>query len=93
MVKWYSQQHGIDYEETFPTVVKFTMIRILVALRCENDWEVEGMNVKRAFLNGTLDETVYMEVSEGIAIPTNKEVRTYQPPHACQLMKAIYRLQ
>ena len=51
VVKWYSQQHGIDYQETFAPVAKFTTIRILLALSCENDCEIEGMDVKTAFLH------------------------------------------
>ena len=58
----YSQQQGIDYEETFPPVAKFTTIKILLALSCENDWQIEGMDVKTAFLNGTLKERIYMQV-------------------------------
>lgn len=92
VAKGYSQQQGIDYEETFAPVAKFTTIRILLALSCENDWEIEGMDVKTAFLNGTLEERIYMQVPEGIAIPVNKNTRTYQPPMACRLIKAIYGL-
>jgi len=50
------------------------------------------MDVKTAFLNGTLAETIYMEVPEGVAIPTNKRAHEYQPPIACRLIKAIYGL-
>jgi len=92
VAKGYSQQPGIDYDETFAPLAKFTTIRILLALSCENDWEVEGMDVKTAFLNGTLDERIYMEVPEGIAIPVKKNANTYQPPMACRLIKAIYGL-
>ena len=73
-------------------MAKFTTIRILLALSCENDWEIEEMDVKTAFLNGTLDETIYMEIPEGVAVPTNKAARTYQAPMACRLIKAIYGL-
>jgi len=77
---------------TFAPVAKFTTIRILLPLSCENDWEVESMDVKTAFLNGTLEERIYMEVPEGIAILVKKNANTYQPPMACQLIKAIYGL-
>lgn len=92
VAKGYSQQHGVDYEETFAPVAKFTTIRILLALSCEHDWELEGMDVKTAFLNGTLEERIYMQVPEGIALPVNKNTRTYEAPMVCRLIKAIYGL-
>jgi len=72
VAKGYIQLPGIHYEETFAPVAKFTTIRTLLTLSCENDWEIEGIDVKTAFLNGTSEETIYMEVPEGVAIPTNK---------------------
>ena len=92
VAKGYSQLPGIDYQETFAPVAKFTTIRTLLALSCENNWAIEGMDVKTAFLNGTLEETIYMEVPEGVAIPTNKRALEYQRPIACRLIKAIYGL-
>jgi len=92
MAKGYSQQPGIDYDETFAPVAQFTTIRILLALSVENDWEVDGMDVKTAFLNGTLEERIYMEVPEGIAISVKKNANTYQPPMDCRLIKTIYGL-
>jgi len=92
VAKGYSQQHGIDYEETFAPVAKLTTIRILLALSCENDWKVEGMDVKTAFLNGELDEQLYMEIQEGVTIPDNKNHSHYNRPLACTLIKLIYGL-
>ena len=92
VAKGYSQLPGRDYEETFAPVAKFTTIRTLLALACENDGEMEGMDVKTVFLNGTLGETIYMEVPEDVQIPTTKTVRHYQQPVACRLIKAIYGL-
>jgi len=50
------------------------------------------MDVKTAFLNGELEESIYMEVAEGVAIPANKRSIDYQPRMACRLVKAIYEL-
>ena len=88
----FCQQQGIDSEENFAPVANFTMIRILLALSCENDWGVEGRNVKTAFLNGTLEETIYMEVPEGVVMQANGNTPSYRLPMACRLIKAIYRL-
>ena len=70
VAKGYSQQPGIDYEETFASVAKYTTIRLQLALRCVNDSEVEGMDVKTAFWNGELEEEIYMEIPEGVLTVT-----------------------
>lgn len=82
----------MNYEETFAPVAKFITIQTLLALSCENDWEFEGMDVKTVFLNGTLKKTIYIEVPEGVQIPTNTRALGYQRPIACHLIKAIYGL-
>ena len=92
VAKGFSQQAGIDYEETFAPVAKFTTILIVLALSCENDWEMDGMDVKTAFLNGELDEEIFMEIPEGVAVPTNKAARGYERPLVCRLRKSIYGL-
>jgi len=92
VAKGYSQKAGIDYEQTFAPVAKFTTIRVLLALSCESDWEVQGMDVKTAFLNSELEETVYMEIPEGVSIPTGQPTIHYQQPMACRLLKSIYGL-
>ena len=92
MAKGNSQQQGVDYEETFAPVAKFTTIRLLLALSCENDWEVEEMDVKTAFLNGELEEEIYMEIPDGVAVPVNKTRGGYQRLLACRLIKSIYGL-
>ena len=89
VAKGYSQQNGIDYQETFAPVAKFTTIRLLLALVSEEDWEIIGMDVKTAFLNSQLKETVYMELPEGMVIPKGK--RDSQTI-ACRLLKSIYGL-
>ena len=92
VAKGYSQLPGVDYEETFAPVAKFTTIRLLLALCCESDWELCGMDVKTAFLNSELEETVYMEVPEGVLVPTQKALPEYQQPLVCRLQKSIYGL-
>lgn len=89
VAKGYSQQPGLDYSETFAPVAKFTTIQVLLALNCENNWEVRGMDVKPAFLNSELEERVYMEVPEVVSIPTREVTPQYQQPIACRLLKFI----
>ena len=83
---------GIDYHETFAPVAKLPTIRLVLALCCERDWDIHGMDVKTAFLNSELEETVYMEIPEGISIPTAAALTGSQSPMACRLLKSIYGL-
>ena len=58
----YSQREGIDYTETFAPVAKFATIRSLLALAVERGMHIHQMDVKTAFLNGTLEETIFMKL-------------------------------
>ena len=92
VVKGHRQLPGMDYEENLRSQSKFTTIETLLARSYKNDCEIEGTDVNTAFLNGTLEETIYMEVAEGVVIPTHKRAHEYQTPIACRLFKAIYGL-
>lgn len=85
VAKGYTQKYGIDYHETFSPVVRYSSIRILLALAAQNAMLVEHLDVKTAFLNGNLEEDVYMEQPEGF-IKENNNIRVYK------LKKAIYGL-
>nr|GEV62252.1 retrotransposon protein, putative, Ty1-copia subclass [Tanacetum cinerariifolium] len=63
--KVYIQTPGIDYEETFSPVADLRAIRILIAIAAYYDYEIWQMDVKTAFLNGYLNEQVYMEQPKG----------------------------
>ena len=60
VAKGFAQKEGIDYEETFAPTAKWNTIRIVLALAAQNGWKVHQMDVKSAFLNGDLQEDVYM---------------------------------
>ena len=65
VVKGYCQQEGIDYEETFAPVARFEVVRIFLAYAASKNFQVYQMDVKCAFLNGELEETVYVEQPPG----------------------------
>ena len=68
MARGFSQIPGIDFEETFSPVAHFETVRLLLALSAREDWEIEALDVKTAFLYGNLDEELYMEQPEGFVV-------------------------
>lgn len=64
VAKGFTQKHGIDYTETFSPVVRHTTLRLLFALSVKLGLDVNHLDVKTAFLNGDLEETIYMRMPE-----------------------------
>ena len=62
--KGYSQIEGLEYDENFSPVARMEAIRMFLAFPCYQDLKVYQMDVKSAFLNGDLEEEVYMEQPE-----------------------------
>ena len=60
VAKGYTQKEGVDYKETFSPVAMLKSIRILLSMAVSHDYEIWQMDVKTAFLNGSLDEEIYM---------------------------------
>jgi hypothetical protein len=85
VAKGFSQQPGIDFDETFAPVIRRENIRMLISLAAMNDWDILHLDVKTAFLNGKLDETIYMSQPEG-------SVQSGNENKVCLLQKAIYGL-
>ncbi|UYV61059.1 hypothetical protein LAZ67_1003272 [Cordylochernes scorpioides] len=85
VAKGYSQKPGLDYGETFSPVVKFDSIRTILSLCALLDMEMIQLDVKSAFLNGDLEEELYMEQPQGYENPDF-------PNHVCSLQKSIYGL-
>lgn len=56
---------GVDYEETFASVAKLNFIRVLLSLAANLDWELHQMDVNSTFLNGELEEEIYMKIPLG----------------------------
>lgn len=85
VAKGYSQQQGIDYEEIFSPVARFETIRLIFALAAQLKWPLYQLDVKSAFLNGELEEGVYVAQPQGFEI-SGQEGKVYQ------LKKALYGL-
>ncbi|GJW85862.1 integrase, catalytic region, zinc finger, CCHC-type containing protein [Tanacetum coccineum] len=69
VAKGFTQTYGVDYEETFSPVADIKAIRILIAIAAYYDYEILQIGVKTAFLNGRLNEDVYMVQPEGPVNP------------------------
>ena len=72
VVKGFSQQHGVDYDEVFAPVARLETIRLIIALVAQKRWRIFQMDVKSAFLNGHLEEDVYVKQPEGYIIKGQK---------------------
>ncbi|KAI3755705.1 hypothetical protein L1987_55511 [Smallanthus sonchifolius] len=85
VIKGYKQREGLDYFDTYSPVTRITSIRLVLAIAAIRNLEVHQMDVKTAFLNGNLEEEIYMEQPEGfVAIGQEKKV--------CKLVKSLYGL-
>ena len=69
VTKGFRQIQGIDYDETFSTVVMLKSVRIILAIAAYFNYEIWQMDVKTVFLNGMLSEDVYMIQPEGFVDP------------------------
>ena len=76
VARGFTQEHGIDYEETFTLVTKMISIRALIALAAARRWLLYQMDVKNTFLSGDLSEVVYMQPPLGVSTPSE---------HVCRL--------
>jgi len=61
VAKGFSQKEGIDYDETFAPVVRYTSIRAVILIATEMGWKIHQMDVKTTFLNDIIGEEVYIE--------------------------------
>ncbi|GJU92156.1 ribonuclease H-like domain-containing protein [Tanacetum coccineum] len=80
-----SQQLGVDFDETFSPVVKPAIIRTVLSFVVSRKWPIHQLDVKNAFLNGDLSETVYMHQHPGF-------VDSRYPHHVCLLQRSLYGL-
>ena len=85
VAKGYTQKEGEDFFDTYSPVARLTTIRVLLSLAASYGFHVHQMDVKTAFLNGELDEEIYMEQPDGFVVPG-------QEGKVCKLMKSLYGL-
>lgn len=82
VARGFSQKAGFDYNETYAPVAKLVTLKILLSIANHDDMHIHQMDVKSAFLNGELSETIYMQLPDGFG----------QQSKVCKLNKALYGL-
>lgn len=85
VIRGFDQKKRIDFFDTYSPVTKIATIRSLVALAAIHDLVVHQMDVKTAFLNGDLEEEIYISQLEGCEVPD-------QENKVCKLRKSLYGL-
>jgi hypothetical protein len=85
VAKGFSQVEVVDYDETFAPVARYTSIRSIIALVASMGWKLHQMDVKTTFLNGEIEEEVYIKKPEGFVVHNKRS-------HVSRLKKALYGL-
>ena len=85
VAKGFTQTYGIDYQETFAHVAKLHTMRVLLSLAVNLDWTLQQLDVKNAFLNGDLENEVYMKIPLLFENKANVS-------KVCKLQKSLYGL-
>lgn len=85
VARGFYQKEGIDYEETFAPIARYTTIRSLVSFTATMGWNIHQMDVKTTFLNGNIDVEVYIEQPKGFEVNSRDS-------HVCKLKKTLYGL-
>jgi len=81
VLRRFTQQYGVDYQDVFSPVVNMAIIRSIITLAASKGWTLSQSGVNNAFLHCELDEEVYMEVPKGSPNPSNM---------VCRLKKSFY---
>lgn len=87
VARGFMQREGVDFTETFAPVVRYDSLRVLLAVVAAKDLELSQFDVQTAFLYGTLDEEIFMELPDGLSV--NEVTRENK---VCLLEKSLYGL-
>jgi hypothetical protein len=84
VAKGFHQLPGVDYGSTFAPVAKAASVRMVAAVACLEDWELDCFDATRAFLWGELEEEIYMRLPDGFELPGD-----FQLPEGCSSVEGI----
>jgi hypothetical protein len=85
VARGFSEKEGIDYDQIFSPISRYTSIRIIISLALVLNWELHQNDIKTVFLNGEVEEEVYIKKSVGFVIHGNES-------HVCKFNKSLYGL-
>jgi len=85
VARGFMQKAGMDYFEVYAPVIRLETVRLIVAIACGRNWPMHHLDVKSIFLNGPLDEEVYVTQTPGFKIKGKKNM-------VYRLHKALYGL-
>jgi hypothetical protein len=85
VARGFQQQEGIDYNDVFAPVVRWSTIRAILALAAKYRWDLHQLDVITAFLNGDIHEEIFMEIPEGF-------LGSLDPSKVCKVNRALYGL-
>ena len=85
VARGFSQQPGLDYDETFSPVIKRSTIRFILTISLSQGWSVKQLDVSNVFLHGDLQEQVYLAQPPGFEDSSH-------PDYVCHLHKALFGL-
>lgn len=85
VAKGFTQSYRVDYEESFAPVAKLNSVRVLLSLVVNLDWPLHQLDIKNVFLNGELEEDVYIRIPPGLETSKNSG-------KVCKLKRSLYGL-
>jgi hypothetical protein len=83
VARGFSQKEGEDYDKTFSPVSRYTSIRAIMSLSASMGWSLHQMDVKTTFVNGEIEEEVYIEQLQGFEVHS-------RDTYVCRLKKDLY---